>query len=205
MTLIQRVIWLVWLPRLVGLLSWSCRGLKLVVEFETFVFRVVDDSGWLVGAEAVVAWAVNKKYRFYAKSPPLFEKSITMKNMEESLKRAMMLKLFIKKLKRVLLLSASRGANVCETGFDEVMEAAKIVPVDVKKGHFAVTAIKGEEPKRFVVKLDCLANPDFLSLLEQAKEEYGFQQEGVLAVPCRPEELQMILEKRRRRRASTEW
>ncbi|KAL9399090.1 hypothetical protein Peur_008051 [Populus x canadensis] len=128
-----------------------------------------------------------------------------MKNMEESLKRAMMLKLFIKKLKLVLLLSASRGANVCETGFDEVMEAAKIVPVDVKKGHFAVTAIKGEEPKRFVVKLDCLANPDFLSLLEQAKEEYGFQQEGVLAVPCRPEELQMILEKRTRRRASTEW
>ncbi|KAI5584894.1 hypothetical protein POPTR_006G125100v4 [Populus trichocarpa] len=128
-----------------------------------------------------------------------------MKNMEESLKRAMMLKLFIRKLKRVLLLSASRGANVRETGFDEVMEAAKIVPVDVKKGHFAVTAIKGEEPKRFVVKLDCLSNPDFLSLLEQAKEEYGFQQEGVLAVPCRPEELQMILEKRRRRRASTEW
>ncbi|KAG6771868.1 auxin-responsive protein SAUR71-like [Populus alba x Populus x berolinensis] len=130
-----------------------------------------------------------------------------MKNMEESLKRAMMLKLFIRKLKRVLLLSASRGApNVRETGFDEVMEAAKIVPaVDVKKGHFAVTAIKGEEPKRFVVNLDCLSNPDFLSLLEQAKEEYGFQQEGVLAVPCRPEELQMILEKRRRRRASTEW
>jgi len=56
MTLIQRLIWLVCLPRLVGLLSWSCRGLKLVVEFETFVFRVVDDSGWLVGAEAVVAW-----------------------------------------------------------------------------------------------------------------------------------------------------
>ncbi|KAJ6922891.1 hypothetical protein NC652_016521 [Populus alba x Populus x berolinensis] len=109
----------------------------------------------------------------------------------------MMLKLFIRKLKRVLLLSASRGApNVRETGFDEVMEAAKIVPV---------TAIKGEEPKRFVVNLDCLSNPDFLSLLEQAKEEYGFQQEGVLAVPCRPEELQMILEKRRRRRASTEW
>ncbi|KAI5561020.1 hypothetical protein POPTR_016G092400v4 [Populus trichocarpa] len=125
--------------------------------------------------------------------------------MEESLTRAMMLKLFIRKLKRVLLLSASRGANTSEVRFDEVMEATKMVPGDVKKGHFAVTATKGEEPKRFIVELNYLTNPDFLSLLEQAKEEYGFQQEGVLAVPCRPEELQKILENRRKRRASTEW
>ena len=117
----------------------------------------------------------------------------------------MMLKLFIRKLKRVLLLSASRGANTSEVRFDEVMEATKMVPGDVKKGHFAVTATKGEEPKRFIVELNYLTNPDFLSLLEQAKEEYGFQQEGVLAVPCRPEELQKILENRRKRRASTEW
>jgi SAUR family protein len=125
--------------------------------------------------------------------------------MEESLTRAMMLKLFIRKLKRVLLLSASRGANMSEIRFDEEMEATKMVPGDVKKGHFAVTATKGEEPKRFIMELHHLTNPDFLSLLEQAKEEYGFQQEGVLAVPCRPEELQKILENRRKRRASTEW
>ncbi|KAH8485195.1 hypothetical protein Peur_071156 [Populus x canadensis] len=125
--------------------------------------------------------------------------------MEESLTRAMMLKLFIRKLKRVLLLSASRGANMSEVRFDEEMEATKMVPGDVKKGQFAVTATKGEEPKRFIVELNHLTNPDFLSLLEQAKEEYGFQQEGVLAVPCRPEELQKILENRRKRRASTEW
>uniref|UniRef100_A0A6M2EMK7 Auxin-responsive family protein n=1 Tax=Populus davidiana TaxID=266767 RepID=A0A6M2EMK7_9ROSI len=125
--------------------------------------------------------------------------------MEESLTRAMMLKLFIRKLRRVLLLSASRGANMSVIRFDEEMEATKMVPGDVKKGHFAVTATKGEEPKRFVVELNYLTNPDFLSLLEQAKEEYGFQQEGILAVPCRPEELQKILENRRKRRASTEW
>ncbi|KAG6744120.1 hypothetical protein POTOM_052829 [Populus tomentosa] len=125
--------------------------------------------------------------------------------MEESLTRAMMLKLFIRKLRRVLLLSASRGANMSEIRFDEEMEATKMVPGDVKKGHFAVTATKGEEPKRFIVELNYLTHPDFLSLLEQAKEEYGFQQKGVLAVPCRPEELQKILENRRKRRASTEW
>ncbi|CAK7343150.1 unnamed protein product [Dovyalis caffra] len=133
------------------------------------------------------------------------QKIYHLENLEESLKRATMLKLFIRKLKRILLLSASRGANVSEIGFDEEMEAAKVVPFDVKKGHFAVTAIKGEEPKRFIVELNYLTNPDFLSLLEQAKEEYGFKQEGVLAVPCRPEELQKILENRRKRRTCTEW
>ncbi|KAH8505670.1 hypothetical protein H0E87_012769 [Populus deltoides] len=124
--------------------------------------------------------------------------------MEESLKRAMMLKLFIRRLKRVLLLSASRGANVRETGFDEVMEAAKIVPVDVKKGHFAVTAIKGEEPKRFVVKLDCLSNPDFLSLLEQAKRGIWISTGGS---SCSPLSTRRITDdsRKRRRRASTEW
>ncbi|KAJ6425435.1 hypothetical protein OIU84_026081 [Salix udensis] len=125
--------------------------------------------------------------------------------MEASLARATMLKPFIRKLKRALLLSASRGGGVSEIRFDEEMEAAKMVPGDVKKGHFAVTATKGEEPKRFIVELYHLTDPAFLSLLEQAEEEYGLQQEGVLAVPCRPEEIQKILENRRMRRASTEW
>ncbi|KAF9665058.1 hypothetical protein SADUNF_Sadunf16G0082600 [Salix dunnii] len=125
--------------------------------------------------------------------------------MEESLTRAMMLKPFIRKLRRVLLLSASRGADVSEIWFDDEMETTKMVPGDVKKGHFAVTATKGEEPKRFIVELYYLTDPAFLSLLEQAEEEYGLQQEGVLAVPCRPEEIQKILKNGRMRRASTEW
>ena len=42
--------------------------------------------------------------------------------------------------------------------------------------------------------LDNLTNPAFLSLLDQAQEEYGFQQKGALSLPCRPQELQKILE-----------
>ncbi|EOY34460.1 hypothetical protein QUC31_018426 [Theobroma cacao] len=67
------------------------------------------------------------------------------------------------------------------------------VPEDVKEGHFAVVAECGEEPRRFVVPLSYLTHPRFLMLLEQAAEEYGFDREGALAIPCRPSELERIL------------
>lgn len=71
-------------------------------------------------------------------------------------------------------------------------------PALVPKGHFAVLAGKGggeaEELRRFVVQLKYLRNPALLNLLKKAEEEYGFQQEGALVVPCKPEELQKILE-----------
>ncbi|KAG5043779.1 hypothetical protein GLYMA_03G183000v4 [Glycine max] len=77
---------------------------------------------------------------------------------------------------------------------DQLEAAATLVPEDVMEGHFAVLAIKGEETRRFVVKLDYLADPMFMELLNQAREEYGFKQKGALAVPCRPQELQNVLD-----------
>ncbi|CAL0310472.1 unnamed protein product [Lupinus luteus] len=92
-----------------------------------------------------------------------------------------------------------RKAYTISENIDDENEAATttMVPKDVKEGHFAVIAIQGEETKRFIVELDYLTDPDFLRLLEQAKEEFGFQQKGALAVPCRPQELQKIIENRR--------
>ncbi|RZB72532.1 Auxin-responsive protein SAUR32 [Glycine soja] len=77
---------------------------------------------------------------------------------------------------------------------EKVETTTNVVPDDVSKGYFAVVAIKDGEIKRFVVELDYLANPAFLGLLDQAGEEYGFKQQGTLAVPCRPQELQKILD-----------
>lgn len=74
------------------------------------------------------------------------------------------------------------------------LENTGAVPEDVSKGYFAVIAIKDGEIKRFVVELDYLTNPAFLGLLDQAGEEYGFKQQGTLAVPCKPKELQKILD-----------
>jgi len=71
------------------------------------------------------------------------------------------------------------------------------LPDDVMKGYFVVLARKGEETRRFVVGLDYLTDPAFLGLLDEAWEEYGFRQKGTLVVPCRPIELQNILDGRK--------
>lgn len=70
----------------------------------------------------------------------------------------------------------------------------EFVPEDVKEGHFTVLAISDEEPKRFIVSLSCLSHPVFLKLLELAEEEFGFNQEGVLAIPCKASELERVIE-----------
>ncbi|KAG4974403.1 hypothetical protein AAZX31_11G169800 [Glycine max] len=66
--------------------------------------------------------------------------------------------------------------------------------VCVQEGHFAVIAEHEEEiTKRFLVPLSCLNNSTFLSLLEKAAQEYGFDQHGALTIPCRPSELERLL------------
>ncbi|KAK2990930.1 hypothetical protein RJ640_021905 [Escallonia rubra] len=79
--------------------------------------------------------------------------------------------------------------------FEEVNDSMTTVPDDVKEGHFAVIAMEDDELKRFVVPLSCLTHPSFLRLLEQAAEEYGFNHDGALTVPCRPSELERMLVK----------
>ena len=122
---------------------------------------------------------------------------------DESVKSLMMLKLLIKKIQRGFTHS-SKASTLDVIAFDDGKNAASMLPEDVKQGHFAVIAVKGGEPKRFIVELDYLTDPAFVKLLEDAEEEYG-QQKGVLSVPCQPEELQTIIGDRRRRRMSTEW
>lgn len=67
---------------------------------------------------------------------------------------------------------------------------------DVKKGYFVVHTCDQGELNRFVLELGFLDHPDFLKLLELAEEQFGFGTKGVLAVPCSPNVLQKILEKK---------
>ena len=60
--------------------------------------------------------------------------------------------------------------------------------------YFAVIATKGEETQRLIAKLDYLTHPGFLTLLDQAKEAYGFGQMGALKVPSCPQDFQQILD-----------
>ncbi|XP_034221491.1 auxin-responsive protein SAUR50-like [Prunus dulcis] len=98
------------------------------------------------------------------------------------------LKIVVEKLQRSFSLGRSKSSS--NSNFDD----SKNVPEDVKEGHFAVIAVDGDEPKRFVVALSYLTHPTFLKLLEQAAEEYGFDHDGALMIPCQPIELEKILD-----------
>ncbi|EXC16180.1 hypothetical protein L484_024348 [Morus notabilis] len=114
-------------------------------------------------------------------------------NCEERAPTFLRLRLLIGKLqRRISLLGEIRETD--EIDFEEgALEVPPTLPDDVKEGHFAVSAEKDDEKKRFVVKLKYLTSPMFLRLLEQAEEEYGFEQTGALVVPCKPQELNKIL------------
>ncbi|KAK9010319.1 hypothetical protein V6N11_036830 [Hibiscus sabdariffa] len=92
---------------------------------------------------------------------------------------------FFRKLRKGLWVSASsRGPVLNRVEFDGELEVATpAVPDYIKEGYFTVFAVKRKETQRYVIELDNLTNPEFLSLLELAREEYRFQQKGVLCLP----------------------
>ncbi|XP_054793788.1 indole-3-acetic acid-induced protein ARG7-like [Prosopis cineraria] len=81
----------------------------------------------------------------------------------------------IKFLKRTLSLSEREGGS------------SNFVP----KGYLAVCV--GEELKRFIIPTDYLGHQAFHMLLREAEEEFGFQQTGVLRIPCEVSAFESIL------------
>ncbi|KAK7401641.1 hypothetical protein VNO78_13272 [Psophocarpus tetragonolobus] len=57
--------------------------------------------------------------------------------------------------------------------------AAALVP----EGHVPIYV--GDEMERFVVCAELLNHPLFVKLLNDSAQEYGYQQQGVLRLPCR--------------------
>ncbi|WOK94080.1 auxin-induced protein 6B-like [Canna indica] len=62
----------------------------------------------------------------------------------------------------------------------------------VPKGFLAVCV--GDERKRFVIPTEYLYHESFGVLLREAEEEYGFQQEGVLRIPCEVASFERVME-----------
>lgn len=56
------------------------------------------------------------------------------------------------------------------------------LPLDVPKGHFAVYV--GEHRSRYIVPISFLSHPEFQCLLRQAEEEFGFDHDMGLTIPC---------------------
>uniref|UniRef100_A0A5B6YI53 Auxin-induced protein 15A-like n=1 Tax=Davidia involucrata TaxID=16924 RepID=A0A5B6YI53_DAVIN len=56
------------------------------------------------------------------------------------------------------------------------------LPVDVPKGHFVVYV--GENRSRYIVPISILSRPEFQSLLQRVEEEFGFDHDMGLTIPC---------------------
>ncbi|KAL1207123.1 Protein SMALL AUXIN UP-REGULATED RNA 51 [Cardamine amara subsp. amara] len=61
----------------------------------------------------------------------------------------------------------------------------------VPKGYLAVSV--GLEKKRYTIPTEYLSHQAFHVLLRQAEEEFGFQQSGVLRIPCEVDVFESIL------------
>ncbi|CAN8269408.1 unnamed protein product [Cochlearia groenlandica] len=70
--------------------------------------------------------------------------------------------------------------------------AKKDTTPSVKGGHVPVYV--GEEMERFVVNAELLNHPVFVGLLNRSAQEYGYEQKGVLQIPCHVLEFERIIE-----------
>ncbi|CAN8326751.1 unnamed protein product [Cochlearia groenlandica] len=61
----------------------------------------------------------------------------------------------------------------------------------VPKGYLAVSV--GKEEKRYKIPTEYLSHQAFHELLREAEEEFGFQQSGVLKIPCEVAVFESIL------------
>ncbi|KAF2613672.1 hypothetical protein F2Q70_00013596 [Brassica cretica] len=61
----------------------------------------------------------------------------------------------------------------------------------VPKGYLAVSV--GKEEKRYKIPTEYLSHQAFQALLPEAEEEFGFQQAGVLKIPCEVAVFESIL------------
>lgn len=77
-------------------------------------------------------------------------------------------------LKQIVKRCSSLGRK---QGYDE-----HVLPDDVPRGHFAVYV--GENRIRYIVPISFLSRPEFQSLLREAEEEFGFNHEMGITIPC---------------------
>ncbi|XP_018488741.1 auxin-responsive protein SAUR72-like [Raphanus sativus] len=62
----------------------------------------------------------------------------------------------------------------------------------VPEGHVPVYV--GDEMERFVVSAELLNHPVFIGLLNRSAQEYGYEQKGVLQIPCHVLVFERIME-----------
>lgn len=107
------------------------------------------------------------------------------------------MKKLIRRLSRVadssqyaLLRSSTRSSNrpLHSNSFRSLkLRRSSGVPV----GHLPVYV--GEEMERFIVSAELLNHPVFIQLLNKSAQEYGYEQQGVLRIPCDVVDFEKVL------------
>ncbi|KAE9588346.1 hypothetical protein Lal_00002822 [Lupinus albus] len=87
-------------------------------------------------------------------------------------------------LKQILKRCSSLGKK---QGYDNEQG----ILLDVPKGHFVVYV--GENRSRYIVPISILTTPQFQTLLHQAEEEFGFDHEKGLTIPCEEDVFELSL------------
>ncbi|KAE8699112.1 Auxin-responsive protein SAUR41 [Hibiscus syriacus] len=103
------------------------------------------------------------------------------------------MKQLIRRLSRVADVSAQYNL-IRSTPPPESFRVAvkKQAPRSVTQGHVPVYV--GEEMERFVVNAELLNHPVFVGLLNKSAQEYGYEQKGVLHIPCRVLVFERVME-----------
>ncbi|XP_061358169.1 auxin-responsive protein SAUR71-like [Gastrolobium bilobum] len=70
----------------------------------------------------------------------------------------------------------------------KIRRSSTVVP----EGHVPIYV--GDEMERFVVGAELLNHPVFVKLLNQSAQEYGYEQQGVLRLPCHVFVFERVLE-----------
>lgn len=65
------------------------------------------------------------------------------------------------------------------------------LPNDVPKGHFPVYV--GDNRSRYIVPISWLNHSEFQSLLQRAAEEFGFNHDMGITIPCQEEDFLYVM------------
>ncbi|KAL1209354.1 Protein SMALL AUXIN UP-REGULATED RNA 54 [Cardamine amara subsp. amara] len=85
-------------------------------------------------------------------------------------------------IKQLLKRCSSLGKKQSSEYNDEHEHDGDSLPLDVPKGHFVVYV--GGNRVRYVLPISFLTQPEFQVLLQQAEEEFGFDHNMGLTIPC---------------------
>ncbi|XP_073127732.1 protein SMALL AUXIN UP-REGULATED RNA 51-like [Henckelia pumila] len=71
------------------------------------------------------------------------------------------------------------------------LETEEGLPLDVPKGHFVVYV--GDNRSRYIVPISFLNRAEFQNLLQLAEEEFGFEHNMGLTLPCEEEVFESLI------------